>query len=318
MFVLNRDYKIEDRQAVEILLSAQVICPRTPAMWMVIETNWYSRQTEDAWFAFGTAVWTPWSFPGLRVFRPWRQRYQILAEIFEDSEMERLFVESDWERFPHADRVPGALELLDRSLRIRCLTGRGTVPLMTLDFNELQRRRDLLSAATRMVLEDPAGDRPQNPPKFVAPPNLLYHAELLQRLCPWFRDWNVLLRNLSILAIRHAYLLGRDETNEEDWRLMARVAADSIPPWVRKATEALLIEPTSPQRIQRLMNLYEATKRSGHGAYAETRRLAKGDLIHYRNRGNCWEINEKHRRTIDLLLNQKAFAPQPILQTASQ
>jgi hypothetical protein len=36
LFFLSSAYKIEDRQAVEILLSALIPCPRTPSFWTVL------------------------------------------------------------------------------------------------------------------------------------------------------------------------------------------------------------------------------------------------------------------------------------------
>jgi hypothetical protein len=59
---------MEDRTALEILLSALVPCPRTPALWLIIETNWYSRRCDNAWFAFG-GEWAPYSLGELRSLR---------------------------------------------------------------------------------------------------------------------------------------------------------------------------------------------------------------------------------------------------------
>jgi hypothetical protein len=51
-------YRVEDRQAVEILLSALVPCPRTFTFWTVLETNFYSRDCMRTWFSFGDH-WAP-------------------------------------------------------------------------------------------------------------------------------------------------------------------------------------------------------------------------------------------------------------------
>src|SRR5215831_6044267 len=67
-FHLATQYRMEDRTALEILLSALVPCPRTPALWLVAETNWFSRDCAPAWFAFGGA-WRPESLPLLRAMR---------------------------------------------------------------------------------------------------------------------------------------------------------------------------------------------------------------------------------------------------------
>jgi hypothetical protein len=40
---------MEDRAALEILLSALVPTPRTPALWLVAEPNWFLRDCAPAW-----------------------------------------------------------------------------------------------------------------------------------------------------------------------------------------------------------------------------------------------------------------------------
>ena len=56
---------------LELLLSALVNCPRTASPWLILETNWYSRDCQDAWFAFG-GHWTPCSLARLRARSSWR------------------------------------------------------------------------------------------------------------------------------------------------------------------------------------------------------------------------------------------------------
>ena len=46
-------YQISDTGAIDILLAALLPVPRTPAVWLIIETNWYSRFCDSAWFSFG-------------------------------------------------------------------------------------------------------------------------------------------------------------------------------------------------------------------------------------------------------------------------
>ena len=69
---LSREYTIEDRTAVEILLAGLVNCPRTASCWLVLETNWFARESLNAWFSFGE-LWVPCSLPRLRVRSPWRE-----------------------------------------------------------------------------------------------------------------------------------------------------------------------------------------------------------------------------------------------------
>jgi hypothetical protein len=44
---LRSTYQIEDTEAVAILASALVPCPRIQPVWLVLETNWFSRQCES-------------------------------------------------------------------------------------------------------------------------------------------------------------------------------------------------------------------------------------------------------------------------------
>ena len=54
--LISREYAVNDRMAVEVLLAGLINCPRTASIWTILETNWYSRYCEDAWFAFGGRV----------------------------------------------------------------------------------------------------------------------------------------------------------------------------------------------------------------------------------------------------------------------
>src|SRR5215471_18199512 len=113
-------YRIEDRQATEILLSALISCPRTPALWLVLETNWFSRDCQRAWFSFGE-TWLPQSLPLLRTMRP-RNANRLIAEWLAEPAAPRLFVEPDYNRrLPHYSRISESRFLLGRSLRLRVI-----------------------------------------------------------------------------------------------------------------------------------------------------------------------------------------------------
>ena len=236
---LERDYAMSDREAVEILLAALVNCPRTPSTWLVLETNWYARRCTDAWFSFGES-WTPETLPRLRARSPWREIEAEINQWLENPSDDHLFVEPDYERYPRFHRLTQARYLLQRTLRIRARSKRIGEPLYSLDKYAQERRADELAAATRFVLEDRAQARPTDLPRFLEPPDYLYHVELIQRLAPWYEDWNTLVRSFALIAVRRAYLFGRTETNAEDNAAMARIARDSVPPWISKALWVLL------------------------------------------------------------------------------
>jgi hypothetical protein len=74
---LATQYGVDDREAVEILLAALVSCPRTAAPWLILETNWFSRRCDNAWFSFGE-TWLPESLPLIRAMRP-RNANKLIA-----------------------------------------------------------------------------------------------------------------------------------------------------------------------------------------------------------------------------------------------
>lgn len=303
---LAREHAVEDRMAVEILLSALVDCPRTPSSWLILETNWYDRQCLNAWFSFGE-LWAPCSLARLRVRSPWRVIEAEIKEILDAPPRERLFVECDYERYPYFGRLTQSRYILQRALRIRARSVRTGDPLLSLDRYNQDRRSGELKALARYVLEDRAGLRPQNPPRFVEPRNFLYQVELVQRLAPWYPDWNLLVEALAVIALRRAYLYGRVETDETDNQAMGRVLRDSIPPWVVKALTPLLEGPSKTQTIEKRMQLEEKTRSSGHGAHRELVRLHRSGVIRWNKLAQHWEIVEDHREGIRAALQAQSF-----------
>lgn len=303
---LRREYSIDDRPAIEVLLSALVNCPRTPSCWLILETNWYARECLEAWFSFGEQ-WIPCSLPRLRVRSPWRAIEAEMAEMLDAPSDERLFVEPDYERYPRFHRLTQAQYLLQRSLRIRTRSARAADPLQSLDKYTQDRRTDDLAAATRYVLEDRVQARPQDPPRFLEPPNFLYHVELLQRLAPWYPDWQILVKAFALVAVRRAHLYGRTETNAEDNQAMARVLRDSIPPWIAKAFGLLLEGPSKTQTLEKHMALEEKSRRSGHGAHRELVRLRRNGLVRWNQKGQTWNVVDSHRDGIRAALENRAF-----------
>jgi len=314
---LSRDWAVEDRAAIDILLSALVPCPRTPGVWLILETNWYSRECREAWFSFGEQ-WLPYSLPQLRARSPWRMIEALTVEWLDAAGEERLFIEPDFERYPRFHRLTNAQYLLQRSLRLRTHSNRVGHGLRALDEREEERRQDQLSALARGVLEDRVGARPPDPPAFKEPPNFLYHLELIQRLAPWYPDWETLLRTFAILGVRHACLYGRRQTEAEDHRAMARVARDSIPPWISTALGLLLNGPHQALTLERRMGLEEATRRSGHGARLELRRLHHNGVIRWDSQKKHWAMADEHRQGVVDVLAGHAFGcrPSPICKNS--
>jgi hypothetical protein len=303
---LVREYAVDDREAAAILLSALVFCPRTPSVWLILETNWYARDCQAAWFSFGE-LWTPVSLARLRARSPWREVEAETKEWLDSPSGERLFVEPDFDRYPRWNRLTQAQYLLQRALRIRAKSARAADPLRTLDKYNEDRRADELNAAARYVLEDRAQARPAGPPRFVQPADYLYHVELIQRLAPWYPDWHQLVKAFGLVAVRHAYLHGREETGPEDNQAMARAARDSVPLWIAKALGLLLKGPAGIPVLEKAMALEEKRVRSGHGARMELARLRRNGLIEWRPQKLHWTIAGERRQGILDVLEGCAF-----------
>jgi hypothetical protein len=306
MHKLAAEHGVDDRGAVEVLLSARIACPRTASTWLILETNWFSRECLDAWFSFGES-WVPIALPTLRARQPWRSIEEQTKEWLDNPSDERLFVEPDYERYPYFHRLTQSQYLLQRCLRLRALARRTADPLRWLDKLQQERRAEELAALTRHVLEDRVGARPADPPAFHQPENFLYHCELVQRCAPWYTDWSILVRAFALIAVRRAFLFGRVQTDASDDQAIARVAADSIPPWIAKALRRLLDGPSQMQTLENIMGLEEKTRRSGHGAYRELVRLRRQGVISFDRAKMHWTILDRHREGIRELLDGRAF-----------
>jgi hypothetical protein len=179
-FHLTSQYCMEDRAALEILLSALVCSPRTPALWLVLETNWYRRDCKYAWFSFGE-TWLPESLPLLRATRP-RNANQLIAAWLADPPAPRLFVEPVYDgRLPHYRRIHELSFLLAREFRVRVISTLDGVTRPA-DERHQQNRADRLRALTADVLEDRVGAHPPDPPAWKEPRDFLYYTELVVRL----------------------------------------------------------------------------------------------------------------------------------------
>src|SRR5215469_15692954 len=186
-FHVATQYRMEDRAALEILLSALVPCPRTMPIWLILETNWFSRDCAPAWFSLGE-TWLPESLPLLRAMRP-RNANQLIAAWLAEPPVPRLFVEPDYDRrLPHYRRIHEISFLLARTLRLRVISTLDGVTRPA-DERQQQNRADRLRALTADVLEDRAGARPLDPPSWNEPRNFLYYTELAVRLAGRHSDY---------------------------------------------------------------------------------------------------------------------------------
>jgi hypothetical protein len=304
---LTREFRVEDRAALEILLAALAPCPRTRSLWLVLETNWFARDCAPAWFSFGES-WVPRSLAQIRARTPWRGIETIINELLDEPDQDRLFVEPDFERLGNYSRCSNSLFILDRALRVRTVEHRTFTALLSLDKREEERRAAQLSALVNGVMRDRVGARSPDPPQFVEPPHFAYYTELVQRLSPWFRDWAILVQAFGLLAVRHAWLFGRTATDATDVAVLARAAADCVPPWVGKAVRHLLDHgPSKAHVMEKVMGLEQKAVRTRQGAHFELTRLRRKGLVRWSPRKLDWSLVEEHRRGMEEVISGRAF-----------
>ena len=306
---LRRQHAINDRLALEALLSAMIDCPRAPTSWLILETNWHSRDCENGWFSFGK-LWQPASLKRLRARYPWREIEAEMKEWIENPAEAHLFIEPEYETYPVFCRLTQAQFLLQSSLRIRAPAPRTASPLRELDPHDANRRQAELATYAKAVIEDRVGARPQTPPRFIEPPEFLYYFELVQKLAPWYSDWRMLVRAFAALAMRHAHLHGRAETGPADNALLARVASDSVPPWIAHALRLLLENHAHTKVLIKAMRLPGGGTRAGsrYSVRSELTRLERAGIIEWDRHETHWKLSSGHRAGVRALLEGRAFS----------
>lgn len=217
--ILSSEIGFTDKQAVEILLASQMPSIIRPP-WLILETDYYRLDMTATWFSLLTSG-EALSLPAIRTRRP-RLASAEVKEMLSTRTRPRLFVESNWQMPP---TVTYQFRMWPYLLQ-ECLSLRSAQPK---GFPMSERTTLLLVEAVRRAHDG----RFRVPVKQTPPPptSLFYYAEILQRLSPRLRDWDTLLRNLSALAGRRAYLFNRD-VDSTDWEAVSRVMCDSVPQWV--------------------------------------------------------------------------------------
>jgi hypothetical protein len=296
------------------LLASLIECPRTPAPWIVLESNYYSRQCQLAWFAFGEH-WAPRSLGEIRARRPHRDiNREISAWLTDEPDIPRLFLEPDFNRRPRTDRLAELPYLFGRCLRVHSITAPNGATL-PVDERADQQRADQLAAYTRAVLEDRIGARGPSPPTFrTQPPDFLYFVELAQHLSGWQRDWGELASLLRTLAVRIAYLHGRPEVSEEDWPALARVARDTVPCWIRRGLEHLRTAPDQHSThllLARAMRLDGEDRESANYARDELRRLHQQGILEWAPVKKRWRLAPQHAKAVIETAAGRAFGISP-------
>lgn len=303
-FHLAREYRVEDREAIEILLAALVDCPRTPAPWLVLETNFYQRDCRLGWFSFGGA-WLPESLPLLRAMRS-RNANALIAQALNELHG-RLYVECDYDRrLPRYRALSEIRFLLAKSLNLRVVSPLDGIS-SPIDERLADRRADQLRALASDVLQDRAGARPADPPRLSAePPAFLYHTQLAVRLAGRHSDYGQTARALRALAVRRACLYGRHETDASDWQPLSRILRDTVPPWIARVIQYLVDashHKAQAPTLQRWMSLDDGDPNH------ELARLHRCGLLDWNDTQKIWSLAPDHVEGVRALLATSALQP---------
>lgn len=302
-----------DRQATEILLSGQLSRPgQSRPPWLIIETDYPSRDMTSGWFSFGGQV------KALSMAVPRVQRSQVCEEIMQGWLADRsvgrcgLFVESEWRKPPRlspvqmwgkfghrAQRTHTYAILLSQCIRVRVEHPRTDHVIRDgreADLRELGRLTGRVLDCYMRSNQTPNGSALISPGQATwqgagpsdVPKSFLYWCELLQRIAPLQTDWESLLMNLSGVARGIGYLRG---DGVADWAAALRCFRDCVPALaVELMLEAAVGRVAGRERLK-------SYKQSGRGEdtvmVEEVKRLhAAGVLL---ARRNFVKVNDGYR-----------------------
>ena len=304
---LEAQFGHKDRMATEILLTALlptiVTGHRRP--WIIIETDWPSRDCQSAWFSFGltdcrldgaTNILTTAGNADRLAVRslstPRVQRSARCEEILQEwlalrrTDAPGLFVEAEWRRLPTAGRGATLLMathsysvLLSQCIRLRVDHPRGGYATLTRDeqtavTNELRRLASRVLDCSHRALTRPMTINSQLDKQIG---KLRYWLELLQRLAPLQTDWDALIGSVSACATGRDALYGEQTERRLDGGTAERLMRDMIP----YATRTIL-EQTALGRA-RGIKAFQLFKQSGQVADRaithEIRRLARERVL---------------------------------------
>lgn len=230
---LESRYGQRDREATEILLGA--LLPREVTgharPWYIIETDYPSRDTKDAWFSFGGAC-VATSLAMARIERADPRERMINAWL---AGMEAgdtgIFVDAEWRRLAqltagkaHPSTLVSSYGLLmSRCMRLRAGYPKGAHAL------DADRERDRMELArlARRVLDNDHRTETMPRAKDPVPKGMFYWCELLQRLSTLQTDWDAMIVNLAATA-RNRCTLYNDKDTPPAWESAERVLRDSI------------------------------------------------------------------------------------------
>lgn len=275
---LESRYGQRDRQATEILLCALLPTPITRAArpWFVIETDYPSRDTSDAWFSFGGIV-PVMSLAAARVQRN-DQREQMINVWLAARQIDEtgLFVDAEWRRLTHlqAGRAHPSLFvssyglLMSRCLRLRVEYPKGGHAARL----DKEADKTELARLTRRVLDN----EHRSPATSAAPvpAGMYYWCELLQRLSTLQTDWDALIGSLAATARNVSILYNDPVARQPDWHTVERLIRDMV-----NYTTAYIVRQCGEKKKPRAWDTYNDGYKLNRDWNREIARLRREGVI---------------------------------------
>jgi hypothetical protein len=243
MDFLIREYSLAaaaaDRPGVELLLSLSIQLPDgQPAPRVILETDWLTRDCTAAWFAFGGKI-VPHAIATLNGMRAAQAR--ILTEKWSAEWRPAVFVDAEWRRPRrwakcHSGSGYSLSESFQEALRARVRSPK-SLSVLSVDSRAAESRAGRLRYLTENIVYSETRGRLS--PRVILPADYGYWCELAIRLARPGVGWEWMVNAVASVAVRHAYIYDRQETEAEDWRLAARVLAWQAPAWTTGLLERI-------------------------------------------------------------------------------
>ena len=253
---LAAHYGQKDRQATEALLCGLLPASTgAPLPWFVIETDWPSHDTTDAWFSFGLGTADTPVAKALAV--PRTARMSESARLWSDWADERaaghtgLYVDGEWASVYAGPTARGRGRLDTQGWRRLATDAHARFMSLCLHLRVEHPRSDRalrtpavrlderneLARLTRRVLDPAMRTDRQTVDNTTGARALLYWCELLERLAPWQTDWEALTGGLAACAFGTALLW--NDGRPADWTVAERLMRDSVHTLTRRFVEAV-------------------------------------------------------------------------------
>lgn len=233
---LHDTFGMQDTAACDILLACLLDTRSTGAQkpWIVVETDWMSRDCREAWFDFGGMAGAQ-SLASARIERASPAEAMVNTWLASrKAGCAGIYVEAEWRRLARLSHGRGVLQASPLNsayamLMSGCVRLRTEYPKTAWATMETDRRTADLRELKRLTMQVLDSQYREKVPGAgaAAPGAMLYWCELLQKISLTSRDWNTLIWSLA-QVVRNACTLYNDPSRQPDWSIAERLIRDSV------------------------------------------------------------------------------------------